>query len=313
MKKIIYIAFLLVTSVLLAQQKNLKEFTFNEYLGYVKKYHPLVKQANLKLNEAQAILMQARGAFDPKLEAEYTEKQYKDQNYFTIFNGSFKIPTWYGIEVKAAFDNNEGIYVNPDMTSPNSGLTSLGITVPIGQGLFINQRMADIRNAKLQQQLNKAPFCARQNAQPQARPKRPETPPSQCQTAQVTPPPSPSTSRILSCPKTARSPDKSRCRTYRQTAPRTSAARPYSCETPQKRQRGSICAKERPAGFRAQAFRAAQTSHRSGSAPKSPPRRKTAPLAQRRPKARQSPDQSQSPSQNRRPKGQNTWPALRGR
>ena len=141
---------------LFAQEKNLKEFSYNEYLGYVKKFHPLVKQANLKLNEAQALLMQSRGAFDPKLEAEYTEKQFSDKNYYSIFNGSFKIPTWYGIEIKAAFDNNEGIYVNPDMTLPNSGLTSLGITVPIGQGLFINQRMADLKNAKLQQTVNEA-------------------------------------------------------------------------------------------------------------------------------------------------------------
>ena len=152
-KTIIYL-FLFFSSFLIAQEKNLKEFTYNEYLGYVKKFHPLVKQANLKLNEAQALLMQARGAFDPKLEAEYNEKQFDDKNYYSIFNGSFKIPTWYGIEIKAAFDNNEGIYINPQNTLPNAGLTSLGVTVPIGQGLFINQRMADIRNAKLQQQLS---------------------------------------------------------------------------------------------------------------------------------------------------------------
>ncbi|MFT5754231.1 MAG: outer membrane protein TolC [Flavobacterium sp.] len=147
---------LFVTTCVFAQEKNIKEFSYNEYLGYVKKFHPLVKQANLKLNEAQALLMQSRGAFDPKLEAEYNEKQFSDKNYYSIFNGSFKIPTWYGIEIKAAFDNNEGIYVNPDMTLPNSGLTSLGITVPIGQGLFINQRMADLKNAKLQQTVNEA-------------------------------------------------------------------------------------------------------------------------------------------------------------
>ena len=154
-KKIIYLV-LFFTASIFAQEKNLKEFSYNEYLGYVKKFHPLVKQANLKLNEAQALLMQSRGAFDPKLEAEYTEKQFSDKNYYSIFNGSFKIPTWYGIEIKAAFDNNEGIYLNPDMTLPNSGLTSLGITVPIGQGLFINQRMADLKNAKLQQTVNEA-------------------------------------------------------------------------------------------------------------------------------------------------------------
>ncbi|MDP5000716.1 MAG: TolC family protein [Flavobacterium sp.] len=132
------------------------EFSFNEFLGYVKKYHPLVKQADLKLNEAQANLMQARGAFDPKIEVEYNEKQFKNSEYYSILNSSFKIPTWYGIELKAGFDNAEGIYVNPENTLPNSGLTSLGISVPIGQGLFINQRMADIRKAKIARNLNTA-------------------------------------------------------------------------------------------------------------------------------------------------------------
>jgi outer membrane protein TolC len=132
------------------------EFSFNEFLGYVKKYHPLVKQADLKLNEAQANLMLARGAFDPKIEVEYNEKQFKTSEYYSILNSSFKIPTWYGIELKAGFDNSEGIYVNPENTLPNSGLTSLGIAIPIGQGLFINQRMADVRKAKIARNLNAA-------------------------------------------------------------------------------------------------------------------------------------------------------------
>ena len=156
MNKTIYIVFLLSISFIYAQEKQIKEFTFNEYLGFVKQNHPLVKQANLKLNKAQAILMEARGAFDPKLEAEYNQKQFKDQNYFSVFNSSFKIPTWYGIEIKAAFNNNDGVYINPDLTVPNAGLTSLGITVPLGQGLFINQRMADLQKAKIIQQLNQA-------------------------------------------------------------------------------------------------------------------------------------------------------------
>ena len=136
--------------------QNNTEFSFNEFLGYVKKYHPLVKQADLKLNEAQANLMLARGAFDPKIEVDYSEKQFQDKNYYSILNSSFKIPTWYGIELKAGFDNAEGIYMNPENTLPNSGITSLGISVPVGQGLFINQRMADIRKAKIAQNLNSA-------------------------------------------------------------------------------------------------------------------------------------------------------------
>ena len=154
--KLFYIFIFICSSMNLFGQNNPTEFTYNEFLGYVKKYHPLVKQANLKLNEAQANLMQARGAFDPKIEVDFNEKQFKDNQYYSILNSSFKIPTWYGIELKAGFDNSEGIYVNPENTLPNSGLTSFGISVPVGQGLFINQRMADIRKAKIAQNLNVA-------------------------------------------------------------------------------------------------------------------------------------------------------------
>ena len=83
-----------------------KEFTYNEFLGYVKKFHPLVKTANLELNRAQANLMMARGSFDPKIEVDFDKKQFKDTDYYSILNSSFKIPTWYGIELKAGFDTN---------------------------------------------------------------------------------------------------------------------------------------------------------------------------------------------------------------
>ncbi|NRS87396.1 outer membrane protein TolC [Flavobacterium sp. 7E] len=157
--KQILILFLFLGAVAFGQVSNTnnsKEFTYNEFLGYVKKYHPLVKTANLEINKAQANLMMARGGFDPKIEVDFKEKQFKDKEYYSILNSSFKIPTWYGIEIKAGFDNNDGIYLNPENTVPNKGLTSLGITVPLGQGLFINQRMADVRKAKIQMQLSLA-------------------------------------------------------------------------------------------------------------------------------------------------------------
>ncbi len=154
--KVFYILIFICSSVFVFGQNLPTEFTYNEFLGYVKKYHPLVKQADLKLNEAQANLMQARGAFDPKIEVDFSEKQFRNSEYYSILNSSFKIPTWYGIELKAGFDNAEGIYLNPENTMPNTGLTSLGISVPLGQGLFINQRMADLRKAKIARTLNVA-------------------------------------------------------------------------------------------------------------------------------------------------------------
>lgn len=154
--KIIHLFLLLFGTSAAGQAIPPGELTFDEYLGYVKKYHPLVKRANLEVSKAQAGLMAARGAFDPKIEVDFDKKQFKGKEYYSLLNSSFKIPTWYGIEVKAAFDNSEGLYVNPQNVTPNSGLTSLGLSVPVGQGLFINQRMADLRAARLQVQLGQA-------------------------------------------------------------------------------------------------------------------------------------------------------------
>ena len=44
-----------------SQDFNKEELSYSEFLGYVKKYHPLVKQANLEVSTAQAMLMVARG------------------------------------------------------------------------------------------------------------------------------------------------------------------------------------------------------------------------------------------------------------
>ncbi len=161
--KQIFFFLIMLSPGLIAQNKDSDletqksfEFTFEEYLGYVKKFHPLVKNANLEINKSQANLMAVRGAFDPKIEASFDQKQYKDKNYYSIFNSSFKIPTWYGVEVKAGFDQNEGLYLNPENNIPNQGLASFGISIPLGQGLLINQRMADLRKAKIQLKLSQA-------------------------------------------------------------------------------------------------------------------------------------------------------------
>jgi outer membrane protein TolC len=152
--KHVFLAFLFFGFSAKAQVSLSKELTYPEFLGFVKKYHPLVKNANLEVSKAQANLMMARGGFDPKIEVDFSQKQFKDQEYYSILNSSFKIPTWYGIEIKAGFDNNEGIYLNPENKAPSQGLSSLGISVPLGQGLFINQRMADVQKAKMQLKLS---------------------------------------------------------------------------------------------------------------------------------------------------------------
>ena len=143
---IVYVALLLGFTVN-AQQDTLV-LSFNEYLGYVKKYHPIARQAQLTISIGQAKLMKARGGFDPKIEVDYNTKQFKGTEYWDRLNATFKIPTYYGIELKGNFEQDEGSFINPDETLPQDGLYSAGISMSLGRGFWINERMATLRKAK---------------------------------------------------------------------------------------------------------------------------------------------------------------------
>lgn len=130
--------------------------SLEEFLAYVKLYHPVVRQANLEISNAQANLLQARGGFDPKIAVDYDRKDFKDVEYYDLLYGTFKIPTWFGIELQAGYELNEGTYLNPQNTVPEDGLYSAGVSVPIGRGLFINERMAALKQAKVFTALSQA-------------------------------------------------------------------------------------------------------------------------------------------------------------
>lgn len=148
-KFLIYIFVLTLFGSASAQESDTLILKFKEYLGYVKKYHPIAKQAELNIALGQANLMRSRGGFDPKIEVDYDRKEFKGSEYFDRLNATFKIPTWYGIELKGNFEQNDGDFLNPDQTVPTDGLYSAGISVSVGQGLWINERMATMKQAKL--------------------------------------------------------------------------------------------------------------------------------------------------------------------
>ncbi len=139
---------LLIHSLAFAQNTN-STLSLTEYLGYVKSFHPTVKQANLTINESEAKLMKARGAFDPKLEVDYARKKFKNTAYYDKLNATFKIPTWYGVELKANFEENNGDFLNPEANTPLDGLYSAGISVSVAKGLLTNKRMAMLKQSKL--------------------------------------------------------------------------------------------------------------------------------------------------------------------
>jgi len=149
MKKVICLLFLLIVQNNYSQEKISSILSLSEFLGYVKNYHPIVKQANLVINNSEAKLLKARGAFDPKIKVDFDNKQFKEKEYYNNLKGIFKIPTYYGLEFKANFENNNGLFLNPEATVPTNGLYAAGVSASLLKGLLINQRMADLKQAKL--------------------------------------------------------------------------------------------------------------------------------------------------------------------
>jgi len=151
MRKLICIIIVFLAQFGYATEKDSLSLDFEEYLAIVKKHHPLVKQAGLKVEEGDFKLLKARGSFDPKIEADLSEKDYKDTEYYNVFGAAFKVPTYYGLEFNAKFEDNSGEYLNPQNTVPDEGLYSAGVSLDVTNGIFMSERMAALKQAKIYQ------------------------------------------------------------------------------------------------------------------------------------------------------------------
>ncbi|SNT02317.1 Outer membrane protein TolC [Ekhidna lutea] len=122
-------------------------------------YHPIVKQAKLLNQNADAVIREARGNLDPKLEADFNLKEFKEKEYYNLLSTSFKIPTWIGIDPKVEFYKNSGEYLNPEnfiMPETDNEQIAVGLSIPIGKGLFYDERRNAIRKAEAFSQIAEA-------------------------------------------------------------------------------------------------------------------------------------------------------------
>lgn len=131
-----------------AAQDAYRILPFDTFMVWVKNNHPVSVQAELALAQGNAKLMKSKGMFDPKLFTDVAQKYYDDKQYYAQFDGGVKIPTWFGIELQGGFEQNKGVYLNPENNTPDNGLWYAGVSVPIGQGLFIDERRAELKKAK---------------------------------------------------------------------------------------------------------------------------------------------------------------------
>lgn len=140
-------------------QPDTAAFPASVFFELIRQNHPIVKQASLFNEEARQVLVQARGAFDPKLVSYYDRKEFGRDLYFDHWQNKLAVPLWLGgVDLNVSYDRNskQGRYINPEERTPPSGLTGIGVSVPIGQGLLIDARRNAVRQARLSGDLAEA-------------------------------------------------------------------------------------------------------------------------------------------------------------
>lgn len=150
MKKLIFLVLFLPFSSLWAQEKPL---TLDEYLSLVKSFHPIALQAGIGVDRAFYSRREALGAFDPKIEVDREKKVFNGTNYYDYLMPQVKLPLWYGIDLKGSYTSYSGSFINPENKVPKAGLGFVGLSVPLGQGLFIDERRAALKQASLFQNM----------------------------------------------------------------------------------------------------------------------------------------------------------------
>ncbi len=155
-----------ICNVISAQDSSV--FSFQDFYAQVVNYHPVSKQANLLTQSAKAELLAARGAFDPVISTNYENKTTDGKNSYTYFEPQIKIPTLIGVDVKAGYDQSDGIAVNNDRIKilenngqyfpqyGEYGMLYAGVNVPILRGFQTDGRRASLRQAQYLQGLNEA-------------------------------------------------------------------------------------------------------------------------------------------------------------
>lgn len=149
-KHIIVIFFLVVGTINGFSQQRLG---FQDYMTLVRSFHPVALQAALNEEIGKQNLRAARGGFDPALYSNIGQKYFENDQYYSLVDAGLKVPTWFGLDFYAGFEQNSGVNLNPERKTPENGLAYAGVSLPVGQGLFIDQRRADVRQAQLFEQI----------------------------------------------------------------------------------------------------------------------------------------------------------------
>lgn len=131
-------------------------FSLADLLTLVGENHPVARQAALQPERARQEVRLARGLLDPTAESKFYRKEFGGKDYWNLWDNTLRVPTWYGPDVKLGYERNVGPRVSEQVATPGDGLTYVGLSLPLAQGLLIDERRAAVRQAQALQGLAEA-------------------------------------------------------------------------------------------------------------------------------------------------------------
>jgi outer membrane protein TolC len=118
-----------------------------DFLSLVMENHPLIQQAQNLREMGDLAVMAAKGNFDPQLFSKNKQKYYDQKNYYQYSESGISLPTRTGITFQGGYDWTAGEFLSNEATLPTDGLWYAGVSVPVLQGLFIDDRRAALQKA----------------------------------------------------------------------------------------------------------------------------------------------------------------------
>lgn len=123
-------------------------FDYNSFLLEVRKNNPLSEKANNSIEYGKLQLKAARGNYDPQLKSFVERKQFSSVDYFTFGTAELRQPLYTSQYLKVGYQYGQGIYLNPENSTPIIGLPYIGIEASLLQGLMFDKRRAEVLKAK---------------------------------------------------------------------------------------------------------------------------------------------------------------------
>ncbi len=139
-------------------------YPYAVFIAQVLADHPIARQADLLAEDVRNQLRTAWGAFDPTISATWDQKRFDGTGYYAYSDVAVKIPTPIGSDIKIGFERAAGEYINPDRRTPNVGLVTVGLTVPLGQRLLTDERRTALVQAQAVRDAGEADRVAILNA-----------------------------------------------------------------------------------------------------------------------------------------------------